>query len=107
MSTTEQDLDTTAVFHPDTYVHGVPHELFARLRRAGGVVWVPEPPVDGWPPGTGYWAVLNHPDAETVLRTPSVSLWLSICVVIFVIVIDVLEFSLRPVLGVGPTARAP
>ena len=29
MSTTERVLDTTAVFHPDTYVHGVPHELFA------------------------------------------------------------------------------
>ena len=72
MSTTEQGLDTTAAFHPDTYVRGVPHELFAELRRAGGVAWVPEPPIDGWPPGTGYWGVFNHPDAETVLRTPSV-----------------------------------
>jgi cytochrome P450 len=71
MTTAEQALDTTALFHPDTYVRGVPHELFAELRRSAGVVWVPEPPVDGWPPGSGYWAVLRHADAERVLRTPS------------------------------------
>ncbi|MFI7067118.1 cytochrome P450 [Kribbella sp. NPDC050124] len=63
---------TETLMHPDTYVTGVPHDLMARLRREHGVVWVPEPAVDEWPAGPGFWAVLRHADVETVLRSPQV-----------------------------------
>lgn len=63
---------TRAVFHPDTYVEGVPYALFAKLRRTSPVVWVDEPAVDHLPPGPGYWAVLRYHDVAHVLRTPRV-----------------------------------
>jgi len=63
---------TEALVHPDTYLAGVPHDLMARLRREHGVVWVPEPAVDEWPAGPGFWAVLRYADVETVLRSPQV-----------------------------------
>lgn len=62
----------SAIVDPDTYVDGVPHELFAQLREEGALVWVDEPPIDNWPPGPGFWAVLRHAEAEHVLRTPQV-----------------------------------
>ena len=64
--------DPTVIAHPDTYVRGVPHEVFARLRRRAPAVWVDEPAVDHIPAGPGFWAVLRHAEAETVLRTPQV-----------------------------------
>jgi cytochrome P450 len=71
--TARADLEpNTALVHPDTYVDGVPHELLGRLRREQGVAWVPEPAVDDWPAGPGFWAVLRHADVETVLRSPQV-----------------------------------
>jgi cytochrome P450 len=66
------DMKPSAIAHPDTYVRGVPHALFAELRRESPVVWVEEPPIDDWPPGPGFWAVLTHADATRVLRTPHV-----------------------------------
>ncbi|WP_225729186.1 MULTISPECIES: cytochrome P450 [unclassified Nocardia] len=68
---TRNDIDdTTAIFHPDSYVRGVPHEAFARLRHAAAAVWVEEPAVDHLAPGPGFWAVLRHAEAQVVLRTP-------------------------------------
>lgn len=60
------------IMHPDTYQHGVPHEVFAQLRADGALAWVPEPPIDFWPAGPGHWAVLRHAEVEQVLRTPKV-----------------------------------
>jgi cytochrome P450 len=62
----------SAIVDPDTYVDGVPHELFAELRRTAALVWVEEPPIDNWPAGPGFWAVLRHAEAASVLRTPQV-----------------------------------
>jgi cytochrome P450 len=61
--------DTEVVFDPATYVHGVPFDALARLRRQR-VVWVPEIPVLGWPEGPGFWLVLRHGDVESVLTRP-------------------------------------
>lgn len=58
------------IFLPDTYAHGVPHELLRNLRESVPVCWVEEPPVGGWPGGPGYWAVLRHADVKHVLRSP-------------------------------------
>jgi cytochrome P450 len=38
------------------------------LRAIGPVVWVPEPALNGWPAGPGYWAVLGHAETKQVLR---------------------------------------
>lgn len=62
----------SAIIDPDTYVDGVPYELFTQLRRQAPVVWVEEPPIDNWPAGPGLWAVLRHAEASHVLRTPQV-----------------------------------
>lgn len=60
------------IIHPDTYVNGVPHELFTQLRQQAPVTWVEEPPIDNWPAGPGFWAVLSHSTVNHVLRTPQV-----------------------------------
>ena len=50
---------------PDTFAHGVPHDLLADLRRTTGVVWQE---MDGEP---GFWAVLRHADMVAVARDPA------------------------------------
>ncbi len=50
----------------ETYVHGAPHELFARLRREQPVVFQP---MDDEP---GYWAVLRHADVVHVAKHPEI-----------------------------------
>ena len=72
MSTHLERPDTEVVFDPDTYVRGVPHEAFARLRAREPVTWVAELPVGRWPAGPGYWAVWRHADVKQVLRSPDV-----------------------------------
>jgi cytochrome P450 len=62
--------DTEVIFNPDTYVRGVPYDALARLRARSPVVWVSEPPIDPWPGGPGFWAVLRHADVRQVLRSP-------------------------------------
>lgn len=47
---------------PDLYVHGVPHDRFARLRREAPVCWHDEPG------GAGFWSVTKHRDVLSVLR---------------------------------------
>jgi linalool 8-monooxygenase len=51
--------------NPDLYVHAVPHELFAQLRREEGVYWNPESD------GPGFWAVLRYADIVEVSRQPA------------------------------------
>ena len=52
---------------PDTYVDGVPHATFARMRREAPVSFVEES--DG---GTGFWAVVGYQDLLTVSRNVEV-----------------------------------
>ena len=47
---------------PDTYAHGIPHEVFRALREHDPVSWR----------APGYWAVTRYQDIVTVLRTPEV-----------------------------------
>ncbi|GAA1954483.1 cytochrome P450 [Amycolatopsis minnesotensis] len=65
------------VAHPATYADGVPHAEFRRLREAGNVSWVPEPALIRHSSagqtavrGTGYWAVVGHPEVVEVARLP-------------------------------------
>ncbi|WP_329252439.1 cytochrome P450 [Actinoallomurus sp. NBC_01490] len=62
--------DTELIYSPDTYVRSVPYDALTRLRRSTPVVWVEERPVDDWPAGPGFWAVLRHADVRHVLRNP-------------------------------------
>jgi cytochrome P450 len=58
--------------NPDTYVHGVPHTEFARLREQAAVVWMAEPAVPPWPAGPGFWGVVRHAEIKHVMRTPGI-----------------------------------
>jgi cytochrome P450 len=55
--------DDADITDPDTYVAGVPHATFERLRRADPVSWWPEH--DG---GRGFWAVTRYDDLLRVSR---------------------------------------
>jgi cholest-4-en-3-one 26-monooxygenase len=55
----ERLIDLTA---PETFADGIPHELFARLRRDAPVVWHPETE------GRGFWSVTRHADVVEVNR---------------------------------------
>jgi len=63
--------DTDAIVNPDTYLDGVPHAAFARLRAESAVVWMDEPAVPPWPAGPGFWGVLRHAEIKTVMRDPA------------------------------------
>jgi cytochrome P450 len=67
-ATTPADEDLLALYDSATYRTGTPHEAIDRLRAGGPVVRVPEPALDGWPEGPGYWAVLGHAETREVLR---------------------------------------
>ncbi|WP_460391348.1 cytochrome P450 [Actinophytocola sediminis] len=60
--------DTELIVNQDTYLTGVPHAAFARLRAESAVVWMDEPPQ---PPGPGFWGVLRHEEIKQVLRDPA------------------------------------
>ncbi len=62
--------DIAVIFDPDTYVHPVPYDAFARLRARDAVTWGEELPVGPRAPGPGYWAVWRHADVRWVLRNP-------------------------------------
>lgn len=62
--------DTDVVVSPDTYLDGVPHQAFARLRAESAVVWMDEPAVPPWPAGPGFWGVVRHAEIKAVLRDP-------------------------------------
>ena len=55
--------DDADITDPDTFVHGVPHATFARLRRSDPISWWPEH--DG---GRGFWAVTRYDDLLRVSR---------------------------------------
>lgn len=63
--------DLQSLYDATTYAIGAPHEAIDRLRADGPVAWVPEPELNGWPAGPGYWAVLGHAETKTVLRDAS------------------------------------
>ena len=63
-------MESTRLFDPATYSHGVPYELIAEMRAFGSVQWIEEPSVMGWEEGPGYWAVLTHELVNRVLRDP-------------------------------------
>jgi len=69
MGTKLHDLDTGDAYEDivdhDTYVRGVPHSTFARLRRDDPVSWRHEH--DG---GKGFWAVTRYRDLLAVSRDP-------------------------------------
>src|SRR6266853_3137783 len=48
---------------PDTYTHGIPHDVFRELRASDPVSWRPE--------ASGFWAITRYHDVVKVLRTPS------------------------------------
>ncbi|MEX0666118.1 MAG: cytochrome P450 [Acidimicrobiia bacterium] len=52
---------------PRTFADGIPHDVFARLRREAPVVWHPEHP-DGPGQGAGFWSVTRHADVLEVNR---------------------------------------
>lgn len=60
--------DDADIADPDTYVQGVPHATFRRLRRESPVSWWD----DDHTGGRGFWAVTRHADLLTVSRDPSV-----------------------------------
>lgn len=64
------------IFDPRVYAHGVPHDVYDRLRTSAPVSWHEEPAALGWPAGPGFWAVTRHDDVRHVSRTPQVfSAW--------------------------------
>lgn len=56
-----EDID---IYDPDVYVRGVPHDVFAFLRREAPVFFQKEPN------GRGYWALLKHEDVAMVGKDP-------------------------------------
>jgi linalool 8-monooxygenase len=52
--------------NPDLYREGIPHQVFARLRREAPVVWNPEEN------GRGFWAVTRYEDIVAVSKNPKV-----------------------------------
>jgi cholest-4-en-3-one 26-monooxygenase len=50
------------LFNPDTFVNGVPYDMFAVLRREAPVYWHSQPN------GRGYWAVTRYNDVLNVSR---------------------------------------
>src|SRR5947199_10213294 len=55
----------------DLYNNGVPHELFARMRRESPV-WVHEPAKPGFDGGPGYWFIGKHADVSFVTQNPQI-----------------------------------
>src|SRR4051794_32698784 len=55
------ELTDIDIYNPDIYVPGVPHEMFAMLRREAPVTYIEHD-------GTGSWTVTKHDDIVTVNR---------------------------------------
>ena len=53
-----------ALWDPDVFVGGPPHEFLAELRRTQPVYW------QDMPDEPGFWAVLTHADLTAVAREP-------------------------------------
>jgi cytochrome P450 len=63
--------DTDVIVNPDTYLNGIPHDVFAWLRTESAVVWMDEPAVPPWPAGPGFWGVVRHAEIKQVMRDPA------------------------------------
>jgi cholest-4-en-3-one 26-monooxygenase len=64
------ELAEVDIYNPDTYVDGVPHEMFATLRREAPVHWIEHD-------GTGSWTVTSHEEIVRVNRdAKTFSSWL-------------------------------
>ncbi len=59
-------MDPVDLTDPDTYMHGIPHDVFAQLRAEAPVSWQRERH------GPGFWAVTRYHDVQAVLRNPAV-----------------------------------
>ncbi|TMC48477.1 MAG: cytochrome P450 [Chloroflexi bacterium] len=55
-------LEDVELYDPDVYVRGVPHDMFALLRREAPVHWQREAH------GPGYWAITRYDDVVQVSR---------------------------------------
>ena len=65
------ELAEVDVYDPDNFVDGVPHEMFATLRREAPVFQHP------MPNGKHFWCVTRHDDLVTVNRdSKTFSSWL-------------------------------
>jgi len=53
---------------PEVYVHGLPHEEFAEMRRNAPVWWIPQRRGSAGFDDEGYWAVTRHADVMAVSR---------------------------------------
>ncbi len=66
MASVGSDLENVLVTERDVWEHGVPHELFARLRGECPVHWTPS--IAEFPEEAGYWSVTTAEDVHTVSR---------------------------------------
>ncbi len=62
-NTNEFDTAEFDITDPVLFDNGIPHELFARLRAAPGLVWNPDSQR-----GQGFWSVTRHADLVAVSR---------------------------------------
>ena len=62
---------TDVIVNPDTYLTGVPHAEFARLRARSAVVRMDEPALPPWPAGPGFCGVVRHAEIKQVMRDPA------------------------------------
>ncbi|CAG2154144.1 cytochrome P450 [Cupriavidus numazuensis] len=67
MDTTTIDLPIPDLSNPETFVPGVPHEAFDRVRAMPGLYW--QPATQGTLTG-GFWAVTRHADIIEIERDP-------------------------------------
>ena len=58
----QADMD---LVNPDSFVDGVPHDVFKLLRAEAPVYWHPEPD------GTGFWTITKYDDVVTVSLDPA------------------------------------
>lgn len=69
---------------PEIYVHGIPHEQFAELRRTAPVCWIPQERGSAGFDDEGYWAVTRHADVVAVSRdSETFSSWENTAIVRF------------------------
>lgn len=62
-------IDTPDVTTPGLYLDGIPHDRFAQMRSAAGLVWHPYPTTDS---DGGFWAVTRHADVKEMSKAPEI-----------------------------------
>jgi len=63
-------LSSVDLSDPESFVAGVPHAHFHRLREAAPVYWQPECKLPGVGQGPGYWALTRYADVSYVSKHP-------------------------------------